>query len=74
MHDWYVLRSGGEEDGPGSGDGGTEADRYLQGGVHLRGEYITEFESVFLLELPITFKGNTVHVLYSLTSKNSKVL
>lgn len=74
MHDWYVLRSGGEEDGPGSGDGGTAADRYLQGGVHLRGEYITEFESFVLLELPITFNGNTVHVLYSLTCKNSKVL
>lgn len=72
MHDWYVLRSGGEEDGPGSGDGGTAADRYLQGGVHLRGEYITEFESVVLLELPITFRE--IHVLYSLTCKNSKVL
>lgn len=49
VHDWYVLRSGGEEDGPGSSDGGKEADRYLQGGVYLRGEYIREFESVFLL-------------------------
>lgn len=72
MQDWYVLRSGGEEDGPGSSDGGREADRYLQGGVYLRGEYITEFESVVLLELLITFKGNTCT--FSLTCKNSKVL
>lgn len=59
MHDWYVLWSGGEEDRSGAGDRGTDADCLLQGGVHLRGEYITEFKSVFLLELPITFKGNT---------------
>lgn len=59
MHDWYVLRSGGEEDGPGAGDGGSDADCLLQGGIHLRGEYGTEFKSVFLLELPITLKRNT---------------
>lgn len=73
MHDWYVLRSGGEEDGPGSGDGGTAADRYLQGGVHLRGEYITEFQSVVLLELPITFKGNTCTLFLNLQEFQSSV-
>lgn len=73
MHDWYVLRSGGEEDGPGSGDGGTEAHRYLQGGVHLRGEYITEFESVVLVELPITFKGNTCTLFLNLQEFQSSV-
>lgn len=66
MHDWYVLRSGGEEDGPGAGDGGSDADCLLQGGIHLRGEYGTEFKSVFLLELPITLKRNTCIIYFIL--------
>lgn len=66
MHDWYVLRSGGEEDGPGAGDGGSDADCLLQGGIHLRGEYGTEFKSVFLLELPITLKRNTYIICFIL--------
>lgn len=63
MQDWYVLRSGGEEDGPGSSDGGREADRYLQGGVYLRGEYITESSSRFFC-CSCSLHLREIHVLF----------
>lgn len=75
MHDWYVLRSGGEEDGPGAGDGGSDADCLLQGGIHLRGEYGTEFKSVFSVGVANYIEEKYMYnIIYSLTCKNLKLL
>lgn len=39
VHHGSLYRSGGEEVGPGEGDGGPQPDRRVHAGVHLRGQY-----------------------------------